>query len=124
MLTLLSSLIRWGRAPFAVAGLLLLAGCDFNFWRMDGHQSTMQTAGPVAMSERHAVAFRVGTDALAEFPVRIDVRSPAEFAIDRVPEAINLPVLDNAERARIGTLYMASPFAARKTERASAICCA
>lgn len=45
----------------------------------------------------------------------IDVRSPGEFAEDRVPGAINLPVLDNEERSRVGTIYkQESPFAARK----------
>ncbi len=45
----------------------------------------------------------------------IDVRSPAEFAEDHIPGAINLPVLDDAERARVGTIYKQdSPFTARK----------
>jgi tRNA 2-selenouridine synthase len=45
----------------------------------------------------------------------IDARSPGEFALDHVPGAINLPVLDDAERARIGTLYkQVSAFAAKK----------
>lgn len=45
----------------------------------------------------------------------IDVRSPAEWEEDRVPGAINLPVLDNEERARVGTMYVQqSPFLARK----------
>ena len=45
----------------------------------------------------------------------IDVRSPAEFAIDHVPGAINLPSLTNAERAEVGTIYkQVSPFMARK----------
>lgn len=45
----------------------------------------------------------------------IDVRSPAEFAEDHIPGAINLPVLDDEERARVGTLYkQVSPFTARK----------
>lgn len=45
----------------------------------------------------------------------IDVRSPSEFAEDRVPGAVNLPVLDDEERARIGTVYtQESPFLARK----------
>ena len=45
----------------------------------------------------------------------IDVRSPAEFAEDHVPGAINLPVLDNDERAEVGTMYkQVSPFRARK----------
>lgn len=45
----------------------------------------------------------------------IDVRAPAEWAEDHVPGAINLPVLDDAERALIGTIYkQESPFLARK----------
>ena len=45
----------------------------------------------------------------------IDVRSPAEYAEDHVPGAINLPVLDNEERAEVGTIYkQVSPFRARK----------
>jgi tRNA 2-selenouridine synthase len=52
---------------------------------------------------------------LAEFDEVIDVRSPSEFAEDHVPGAINCPVLDDAERAAIGTLYkQASPFDAKK----------
>ncbi|KAF1045509.1 tRNA 2-selenouridine(34) synthase MnmH [Xylophilus sp.] len=35
----------------------------------------------------------------------IDARSPSEFALDHIPGAINLPVLDDAERAIVGTLY-------------------
>lgn len=46
----------------------------------------------------------------------IDVRAPAEYALDHLPGAISLPVLDDAERARVGTIYVQdSPFAARKT---------
>ncbi len=45
----------------------------------------------------------------------IDVRSPSEYAEDRVPGAVNLPVLDDEERARVGTIYVQdSPFKARK----------
>ena len=51
---------------------------------------------------------------LADFGAIIDVRSPAEFAEDHLPGAINLPVLDDEERARVGTLYKQSPFQARK----------
>lgn len=36
----------------------------------------------------------------------IDVRSPAEFAEDHVPGAINLPALSDAERAEVGTIYV------------------
>lgn len=45
----------------------------------------------------------------------IDVRSPAEFAEDHIPGAINLPALSNEERAIVGTIYKQdSPFRARK----------
>ena len=45
----------------------------------------------------------------------IDVRAPAEWAEDHLPGAINLPVLDDAERAEVGTVYkQVSPFTARK----------
>ena len=45
----------------------------------------------------------------------IDVRSPAEFAEDHVPGAANHPVLDDRERAEIGTIYkQVSPFESKK----------
>ena len=44
-------------------------------------------------------AVRAGFDAI------IDVRTAAEFATDHVPGAINLPVLNEAERALVGTIY-------------------
>ncbi len=52
---------------------------------------------------------------------RIDARSPSEFAEDRLPDAINCPTLDDAERARVGTLFkQVSPFEARKVGAALA----
>lgn len=52
---------------------------------------------------------------LAEFDAVIDVRSPAEYAEDHVPGALCAPVLDNEERARVGTMYkQVSPFDAKK----------
>lgn len=45
----------------------------------------------------------------------IDVRAPAEWAEDHIPGSINLPVLNDEERARVGTVYkQANPFTARK----------
>ena len=53
---------------------------------------------------------------LSEFDEVIDVRSEAEFADDHIPGAINCPVLNNEERARIGTLYkQLSAFDAKRT---------
>src|ERR671919_3084094 len=51
-----------------------------------------------------------------QFDTIIDVRSPAEYAEDHIPGAISAPVLDDAERAQVGTLYkQVSPFDAKKT---------
>jgi tRNA 2-selenouridine synthase len=58
---------------------------------------------------------KVPVEALADHPDRIDVRSPAEFADDHIPVAVNHPVLDDAERARIGTLHaQESAFVAKR----------
>jgi tRNA 2-selenouridine synthase len=47
------------------------------------------------------------------------VRSPSEFAEDHLPGATSHPVLDDAERVRIGTLHaQESAFAARRDRRA------
>jgi len=52
---------------------------------------------------------------LDDFDEVIDTRSPSEYAQDHVPGAINCPVLDDEERARVGTLYtQVSPFDAKK----------
>jgi tRNA 2-selenouridine synthase len=60
-------------------------------------------------------ANRATIDDLASFPDRIDVRSPSEYAEDHVPGAVNLPVLDDDERAHVGTMYVQqSAFEARK----------
>lgn len=66
------------------------------------------------MSDRRDSTLRVDVAAIAGFADRIDVRSPAEFALDHVPCATSHPVLDDIERAEIGTLYASAPFAARR----------
>ncbi len=66
------------------------------------------------MSALHPGVPRVDVRALSAYRDRIDVRSPVEFAQDHVPAAANHPVLDDAERARIGTLHAVSPFSARR----------
>src|SRR5258708_16255914 len=45
-------------------------------------------------------------ESLARYDLVIDVRSPAEFAEDHAPGAINLPVLSDAERTEVGTIYV------------------
>jgi len=51
----------------------------------------------------------------ARFDAIVDARSPAEFAEDHLPGAISAPVLDDAERALVGTIYsQQSAFVARR----------
>lgn len=50
-----------------------------------------------------------------EYSEVIDVRSESEFREDHFPGAINLPVLNDSERVKVGTIYKQdSPFTARK----------
>lgn len=49
--------------------------------------------GPVPITERK------------QFDTLIDARSPAEFALDHIPGALNCPALDDEERRIVGTLY-------------------
>ncbi len=68
---------------------------------------------PAARRGRPASAVTVAQ--LDEFDEIIDVRSEGEFAEDHIPGAINLPVLNNAERERVGTIYkQVSSFDAKK----------
>lgn len=63
-----------------------------------------------AAAKRHA-----SVDDLAEAETIIDARTPAEFAIDHIPGAINCPVLSDDERRIVGTLYkQQGPFEARR----------
>ena len=57
----------------------------------------------------------VAMERLASFDAVIDARSESEYAEDHLPGAVNWPVLDDAERAEVGTTYkQVSPFEARK----------
>ena len=52
-----------------------------------------KVATPLALAELRA------------FDAVLDARSPAEFADDHLPGAINTPVLDDDERVLVGTIY-------------------
>lgn len=53
--------------------------------------------------------------ALTQFDDILDARTPSEYAEDHVPGALSAPVLSDAERAEVGTLYkQVSPFEAKK----------
>jgi tRNA 2-selenouridine synthase len=69
---------------------------------------------PVAVHTK-SIACHAALADLAQFDTIIDVRSESEFAIDHLPGALNCPVLTDAERAQIGTIYkQVSPFDARR----------
>jgi tRNA 2-selenouridine synthase len=61
------------------------------------------------------VAADPGPATRAGFDVIVDARTPSEFAEDHIPGAINLPVLTDAERHEVGTIYVQeSRFKARR----------
>src|SRR3954465_12089489 len=52
---------------------------------------------------------------LKNFDTILDARPPAEYGLDHIPGAISAPVLDDAQRVEVGTLYkQVSPFEAKK----------
>ena len=51
------------------------------------------------------VATPLSAAQLREFPDIVDARTPAEFAEDHLPGALNAPSLDDEERIRVGTIY-------------------
>ena len=52
---------------------------------------------------------------IADFDAIIDARAPGEFAEDHLPDAASMPVLNDEQRARVGTLYkQVSAFEAKK----------
>jgi tRNA 2-selenouridine synthase len=72
-----------------------------------------------AAGARERSAGRIATPlsaaALAAFDAILDARSPAEFAEDHLPGAMSCPVLDDAQRALVGTIYkQSSSFEARR----------
>jgi tRNA 2-selenouridine synthase len=75
-------------------------------------RATKQDAHPRDGARAPAVAT---VAQLSDFDEVIDVRSEGEFGEDHIPGAINCPVLDNSERALVGTLYkQTSSFEAKK----------
>ena len=64
-----------------------------------------------------AASSSVPVDELAggRFDAVLDARTPSEYAEDHIPGALSAPVLDDAQRAEVGTLYkQVSPFEAKK----------
>ncbi len=74
------------------------------------------TDSPLSHAHRTRPTSAVTVAQLDQFDEIIDVRSESEFAEDHIPGAVNYPVLNDAERAAIGTMYkQVSAFDAKKT---------
>ncbi len=57
------------------------------------------------MREAISLPIKAALNDLTRFDTIIDVRSPAEFALDHLPNAINLPVLSDQERHIVGLMH-------------------
>ncbi len=103
MFTFLPSLSRWGRASAAFAGLALLTGCDLNFWRMDGHQSTIKVDGVVAREQLalfyvtcwvSLVIFIIVGAVLAYATFKFRARSEADEHAEPPPQGHGNPLIE------------------------------
>ncbi len=73
-----------------------------------------ESGAPDARERSRGLA-KVTVAQLTDFDEIIDVRSESEYADDHIPGAVNCPVLNDAQRAQIGTIYkQVSSFDAKK----------
>jgi cytochrome c oxidase subunit 2 len=104
MFTFLPTLARWLRAGAALTGVVLLSGCDkLNFWRMDGHQSTIAVAGPVAREQLEIfyvtcwvslVIFVLVSAVLAYATLKFRARSEADEHAEPPPQGHGNPLIE------------------------------
>lgn len=57
------------------------------------------------MKNARTISIGEAVDQLDRFDAILDARSPSEYAEDHIPGATSTPVLDDAERARVGTMH-------------------
>jgi len=86
-----------------LASALFLTGCDLNFWRMDGHQSTLMAEGPVARAQlslfyvtcwvTFVIFILVGT-ALAYATFKFRARSEADEHAEPPPQGHGNPLVE------------------------------
>lgn len=98
------ALTRWVRAAAALTGLILLSGCDkINFWRMDGHQSTIVVDGPVAREQLHIfyvtcwvalVIFVIVAGVLTYATFKFKARSSADEHAEPPPQGHGNPLVE------------------------------
>jgi tRNA 2-selenouridine synthase len=77
---------------------------------------TPQPTSTIEVGERSVVAVpdprQLGVDEFTNYSLIIDARTPHEYDEDHIPGAINLPVVDDAEFAEVGTKYVSDRHAA------------
>lgn len=72
----------------------------------DAREAIDGEAPPVRFPPRAGlVRLPLSLTALRQFDDIIDARTPAEWALDRLPNALSCPVLSDTERVEVGTLY-------------------
>lgn len=83
---------------------------------MPGRTAPLPALLPIGYTRPMPVTLSSLTDlATLGFDDIIDARAPAEYAEDHLPGAISLPVLSDAQRAEVGTIYkQVNPFTAKK----------
>ena len=64
------------------------------------------------MHKRRPRPYNIAMHDFTSYDLIIDARCPREFEEDHIPGAINLPVVDNAEFAEVGTLHRTDPLGA------------
>jgi cytochrome c oxidase subunit 2 len=122
--SLLSTAARPGRVLLALGAVALLTGCDLNFWRMDGHQSTIVVDGPVARSQLDVfyvtcwvtlVIFIIVGSVLAYATVKFRARSEADEHAEPPEQGHGNPLI---ELSLIGASVLALVIIAVPTLRA------
>ena len=115
--TLRAPLLRGGRGAFAMGAVSSKdegGGPGDDSANSNGGRGSREY---VEMGPRIMKVFpeEPGFDPHGDWDIVCDVRSPAEWEDDHVPGSVSTPVLDNEERARVGTIYkQESPFLAKK----------
>ena len=104
MLTFLPIFARCARIVAALTGLLVLSGCGkLNFWQMDGHQSTISVAGPVAREQLEIfyvtcwvslAIFVLVASVLAYATIKFRARSEADEHAEPPPQGHGNPLIE------------------------------
>lgn len=114
-----TNVARWMRLAVLLSGIALLAGCKLDvteLWRMDGHQSTLQVAGPVAQAQLHVfyvtvwvtlVIFVLVGSTLAYATLKFRARTAADEHAEPPPQGHGNPLIElSLIAASVGALVI------------------